>query len=271
MKPKDKPPKSETTTEPGSTSTPPIEGTTKNESQPQEKNETNTPAVETVDTPPIGEVRPVEPAATNTPPVETISAPPISQEPPPVYQAEPITPAPATPPPQSQPFSGLSEWMKADWSKSNADLAKENNVSRQAVAQMRKKVEAEKAKGSTPNFSDVTKTETPLAVEVVDYDTMAATVFDMSTGLLTTTFGPEWQPRPVQEPGKPGEREVVCYALKNYFKSKNAQDIPPGLMLTAVVIAYAGPRLRAPSTSSKLQMAWTWLKLKLSKFKKKKD
>lgn len=263
--------------EPSSTATPPIDNTTSNESKPQEENQTTTPKVETVDTPPIGEVKPVEPAATNTPPVETISAPPISGEPPPVHNAEPIKPAPAmpeTPPPQTKPFSGLSEWMNADWNKSNADLAKENGVSRQAVAQMRKKVEAEKAKGNTPTFADVTKPQAEqveMVSKVVDYDVMAATVFDMSVGLLTTTFGPEWQPRPAQQPGQPGERDAVCYALKHYFASKQAQDIPPGLMLTAVVIAYAGPRLRAPNTANKLQMAWTWFKLKLSKFRKKKE
>jgi hypothetical protein len=262
MKKSDKP----TPSEPSSTATPPIESTPAPESKPPETPPAEVPKVETVATPPIGDVKPVESTPAN---VETISAPPISNEPPPVHQAEPLLPQSPAP---VKPFSGLSDWMQADWNKSNADLARENNVTRQAVAQMRKKVEAEKAKGNTPTFSDVTRPD-PAAAEmvsrVVDYDVMAATVFDMSTGLLTTTLGPEWQPRPAQEPGKPGERDMVCMALKVYFQSKQAQDIPPGLMLTAVIIAYAGPRLRAPSTSSKLQMAWTWLKLKLSKFKKK--
>jgi len=259
-----------TPNEPSSTVTPPIESTTPPESKPPEP-QGETPAevkpVETVSAPPIGEVKPPE----NTPAaVETISAPPIGNEPPPVNQAQPILPN--TPPP-AKVFSGLSDWMQADWSKSNADLARENNVTRQAVAQMRKKVEAEKAKANTPSFADVTKPGQPqseMVSKVVDYDVMAAMVFDMSTGLLTTTFGPEWQPRPPEEPGKPGERDMVCGALKVYFQSKNAQDIPPGLMLTAVVIAYCGPRLRVPNTANKLQMAWTWFKLKLSKFRKKK-
>ena len=262
MKKKDTPPSKE----PESTATPPIESTAGTESKAPET-PPETTAVETTATPPIGDVKPVEtaPAA-----VETIAAPPISNELPQINQAEPIQ---AQTPPPAKVFSGLADWMNADWSKSNADLARENNVTRQAVAQMRKKVEAEKAKANTPNFADVNKPgELPaeMVSKVVDYDVMAAMVFDMSTGLLTTTFGPEWQPRPPAEPGKPGERDMVCGALKVYFQSKNAQDIPPGLMLTAVVIAYCGPRLRVPNTANKLQMAWTWFKLKVSKFRKKK-
>lgn len=263
MKKKDTPP----TKEPESTATPPIESTAAPESKPPETNTPPATPVETISAPPIGDVKPAEnaPAA-----VETISAPPISDEPQPINQAQPIQPQ--TPPPPKV-FSGLADWMNADWNKSNADLARENNVTRQAVAQMRKKVEAEKAKANTPSFADVTKPgeQTPEMVsKVVDYDVMAAMVFDMSTGLLTTTFGPEWQPRPPAEPGKPGERDMVCGALKVYFQSKNAQDIPPGLMLTAVVIAYVGPRLRVPNTANKLQMAWTWFKLKVAKLRKKK-
>lgn len=265
-------------TDPQTTSTPPIESTpapSTTTNQPPETKPPEQPTVETISAPPIGDVKPVEAAPANTPPVATISAPPIDNEPPPVHQAQPILTniPPATPPPQIPPPGkgnrDLQYYMGLDWTKGNAELAKEQGVSRQAIREMRIKVEKAKAAGNTPSFSDVTKAE-PLPVQqMVDYDLMAATVFDMSTGLLTTTFGPEWQPRPAQQPGQPDEREIVCGALKHYFKSKNAQDIPPGLMLTAVVIAYAGPRLRAPNTASKLQMAWTWVKLKLSKLRKK--
>lgn len=226
-------------------------------------------AVETVSTPPIGDVKPV---VGETKPVETISAPPIGNEPHPIHEAQPISQTPPPVPQMPPPGKGsrtLNDYLKLDWTKTNADLARECGVTPQAIAQQRKKVEVARAAGKVPTFEDVTKPETPLAVQVVDYDAMAAVVFTMTTGLLTTTFGPEWQPRPAEQPGQPGEKDIVCGALSLYFKSKNAQDIPPGLMLTAVVIAYAGPRLRAPNTSSKLQMAWTWFKLKLSRFRKK--
>lgn len=258
------------------TSTPPIESTpppstttnTPPESKPPEQ---PTTPVETISAPPIGDVKPVETAPANTPPVATVSAPPIGNEPPPVHQAQPIpAPAPQIPPP-GKGNRDLNYYMGLDWSKGNAELAKEQGVSRQAIREMRIKVEKAKAAGNTPSFADVTKPN-PAAVplDVVDYDQMAATVFDMSTGLLTTAFGNEWQPRPPEQPGMPGERDGVCAALSLYFKSKQAKDIPPGLMLTAVIIAYSAPRLRAPNTASKLQAGWTWLKLKLSKFRKKK-
>lgn len=107
-----------------------------------------------------------------------------------------------------------------------------------------------------PAFDDVAAaTATP-----VDYKSMSEGCFDLSATVLSSTFGPEWQPR------TPEERQAVCGALEVYLRSKQAKDIPPGLMLTIVVVAYATPRLTVPTTKAKLYTAWTWLK---EKFRRK--
>jgi hypothetical protein len=115
-----------------------------------------------------------------------------------------------------------------------------------------------------PDFSDIAPAQ---ATEtLVDYKQMSCALFDMTTGVLATSLGPEWQPRPVQKVGEivVDERGAVCSALEVYLKSKQAKDIPPGLMLTIVVVAYAAPRLQAPSTKEKLLPAakYAWMKVK---------
>ncbi len=99
-------------------------------------------------------------------------------------------------------------------------------------------------------------------VNQVDYALMSGALFDMSTGALSTMFGPEWMPKSAQE------REHVILPLMVYLKSKQVQDIPPGMMLTIIVCAYAAPRLREPSTASKLGAMWVWLKSKIIRKKK---
>ncbi len=99
-------------------------------------------------------------------------------------------------------------------------------------------------------------------VNQVDYALMSGALFDMSTGALSTMFGPEWQPKSAQE------REHVIMPLMHYLKSKQVQDIPPGMMLTIIICAYAAPRLREPSTASKLSAMWVWLKSKIIRKKK---
>lgn len=267
----------ESESKPTQVTAPPI---TESTTPPATKVDSSAAPVEAVTTPPISETTTAAPPATKpaeatTPPVET-SAPPISEletiantetQPP---ANEPATAA--TLPPPGRGSRTFEDYLKLDWTKSNSDLATECGVSRQAIAQMRRKVEQHKANGGKmPTFDDVTKPAAPIAEKLVDYNAMAGMVFDMSTGILTMTFGQEWQPKPAQEPGKPGERDIVVGALANYFQSQQVTDIPPGLMLTVVCVAYAGPRLREPNTSSKLKMAWTWLRLKVSNLRKKRS
>lgn len=247
---------------------------------------------ESVTIPPISES--VTPPATNaTLPVAEVTAPPIAESvtapakpettvaevtAPPVENGTQATTAPVieetTPaaqvetllPPPGKGSRSLDDYRKLDWTKSNADLARETGVSRQRISQIRKDIENKPAPGS-PDFADVRGNNQLAATaveQVVNYDVMAVSVFDMSTGMLTMIFGNEWQPKSQEE------KQMVCMGLKTYFQSKQMQDLPPGLMLTAICLAYAAPRLREPNTSSKLKMVWTWCKIKLSSFRKKK-
>lgn len=259
---------------------PPI---TESTAPPATKVDSSAPPVETVTAPPISETTTAAPPATKpaeaTTPLVEASAPPISEletiantetQPP---ANEPTTAA--TLPPPGRGSRTFEDYLKLDWTKSNSDLATECGVSRQAIAQMRRKVEQHKANGGKmPTFDDVTKPAETITQKVVDYDAMAGMVFDMSAGILTMTFGDEWQPKPAEQPGKPGERDIVCNALAGYFRSKEVADIPPGLMLTVVCVAYAGGRIRHPNTANKLKLAWQWTKVKLgslmSWFRKKK-
>jgi hypothetical protein len=232
------------------------------------------------------------PPATEALPVTEVTAPPITENAtpptktettvmevtaPPVENGTPTTTAPVieetTPaaqvesvlPPPGKGSRSLDDYRKLDWTKTNAELARETGVSRQRISQIRKEIENKPAPG-TPDFGDVcgNQAQATAVEQVVNYDVMAVSVFDMSTGVLTMIFGNEWQPKSQEE------KQMVCTGLKTYFQSKQMQDLPPGLMLTAICLAYAAPRLREPNTSSKLAMAWAWCKMKVSSFRKKK-
>lgn len=103
-----------------------------------------------------------------------------------------------------------------------------------------------------PNFDDVTAAET-----VVNYDELAGFVFDSSTGTLAMALGDEWRAR------SDDERKSVVAVLAVYLKSKQVKDIPPGVMLTIVLLAYATPRLKEPATASKIKLGWSWLRFKV--------
>lgn len=103
------------------------------------------------------------------------------------------------------------------------------------------------------DFSDVLQaTEQPSAP--VDYKSLAESTFDLTTHVLAGTLGEEWRPRNEQE------RQGVCVALEAYMRTKQMRDIPPGVMLTLVVVAYSTPRFTQPSTKMKLALAWQWFK-----------
>ena len=122
-----------------------------------------------------------------------------------------------------------------------------------------------------PDFSDVTGEarpsepkplpSNPAATASVDYATMAGLTFDVSVGVLTTVFGPEWQPR------SPEEKATVVGPLAAYMKAQGMTDLPPGVVLAIVAVAYSAPRLQATSTKQKITGAWLWLKSKI--FRKK--
>lgn len=98
----------------------------------------------------------------------------------------------------------------------------------------------------------------------VDYEFMSNVLFDTSTGTLVMIFGDEWKPR------NEDERKMMVVGITGYLKAKQIKDIPPGLMLTMLALAYSAPRLRAPSTSEKLRGAWYWVKSIAAKIFKRK-
>lgn len=140
------------------------------------------------------------------------------------------------------------------------DYKKKPNIPRQA---------AEPAEAlPAPDFSDIGGSNgapeiTTAAASAVtpNYQQMSEVLFNMSTGVLCNVFGDEWKPRNDEE------KTMVVMATAEYLKSKQFQDIPPGLMLAVIVTAYAAPRLRAPTTKNKLQLAWLWMKSKISRRK----
>lgn len=115
------------------------------------------------------------------------------------------------------------------------------------------------------DFSDLTQAAVPGGA--VDYQGIAGMTFDMSTGMLSNMFGPEWLARR-DEPGsdKSKERDHMIAAIANYMRSKDMPDMPPGIMLTICCVAYAAPRFQQPSTKSKIAAMWVWLS---GKFKRK--
>ena len=93
------------------------------------------------------------------------------------------------------------------------------------------------------------------------YENLAQMIFDTSTGIAQMTLGPEWAPR------DSAERAGVVQPLARYLETQELKDIPPGVLLTMVVVAYSAPRITQPSTKARLAMGWLWLK---SKFQKRK-
>ena len=89
-----------------------------------------------------------------------------------------------------------------------------------------------------------------------DYGALASMFFATGVGIGTAIFGPEWQAK------SPEEKQMVCGPLAVYLKSKGMTDLPPGVVLSIVVLAYSAPRLQAPATRQKIQAWWFWVKSK---------
>lgn len=47
------------------------------------------------------------------------------------------------------------------------------------------------------------------------------------------------------------EKEQITYAYQTYFKAKNIQDLPPGIVLVTALATYALPRALKPANSKK--------------------
>lgn len=114
------------------------------------------------------------------------------------------------------------------------------------------------------DFSDISpgETETQTAEltpeqAATDYTALANITFDTGVGVLTLVFGQEWQSQ------NDSERSAVVKSLQSYYVAKQVKDIPPGVMLSIVCLAYAAPRLKHPNTSGKIKNAWLWFKVKI--------
>ena len=95
----------------------------------------------------------------------------------------------------------------------------------------------------------------------LDTRATAEVTFDTGTTILTMVFGKEWQPK------SKDERESVIAAIHRYYDVKGVRDIPPGVALTLVLATYSVTRFHAPETSSKIKLAWSWLRAKWQNFR----
>lgn len=88
-----------------------------------------------------------------------------------------------------------------------------------------------------------------------------------STGVIIG--GDEWQPRKDEKLGL-DERAMLQSAMGEYFVATGKVDIPPGLVLSFTILAYAAPRFTMPKTQSrfaavKAKVAQWWMNRKLRK------
>lgn len=217
----------------------------------------------------------------------------------------PVTPSPPDQPKQPEPLKkppGRDYWteadyLKADWTQTNAVLAKQFGCSRQNISIRRRKLFPGKTKPTPggirfdgnvnedddddqPSFDDLDPKSTAptadaaLMAAAVDYRKTSELLFDLSTNSLSMFLGAEWQPRQPLDPAQPSEREVMVKGIESYIRTKNIPDIPPGYMLAFLVVMYSAPRMQQPNTRGKLKLAYQWVKSKagglFTLFKRKK-
>jgi hypothetical protein len=220
-----------------------------------------------------------KPAETTAPPItgaETITDIPAS---PPVNPAPPID-FTQTPPVDAKP--GQDQERGPGGKFASRKKAKDGTFRGRPMGAKNLKNRTQNNEGQfddEPSFDDIQPESTPSVEQVeTDYKMLAETLFNMSTGTLCMLLGPEWQAREIQIVKQPGgndvvydEKRTVCSALEVYLRSKQATDLPPGMILTMVCIAYAAPRIQAPSTNERLKLAWAWVKRKWSGFRRKKE
>lgn len=143
--------------------------------------------------------------------------------------------------------------------------SKPDNSGAQNVGTKSEPTESSQPEPDKPDFADVEVDPEPPKPKSVDYGTLAGMCFDISVNTMATTFGQEWLPRQNVMANMPSERDVVVNALATYMQAHEVKDIPPGLMLTIVVVAYAAPRLNHTNTKTKLYGAWLWIKSKFTR------
>lgn len=193
-------------------------------------------------------------------PVEPLPEPAPAPEPTPTVEPVPV-------PGGACPICGKAGWKNQQALAAHIRFGhKQNRTGARNIKSQRESV-ADNGEIPGADFSDIDGSQ-PAPTPVVEpgpklpnYAQTAAMSFDMTTGLLTRIFGPEWQPQSVEE------RAMVVTAIEAYYRSVELPDIPPGYMLCFVVAAYAAPRLNAPPTRTKLQALWLWVKMKFTRKK----
>ena len=198
-----------------------------------------------------------------SPPVVPVSEPvsvPEESNAKPVSVPEESNAKPLDTPPAPQPPSGRGRHPKgcvcgrcSQSKKSGKPAAPKNEGQNPPVSEPEQSASAPE-NGAKPDFSDVIA-ETAKSADA-DYGALSEIFFATGVGVATMIFGPEWQPR------SPEEKATVTGPLAVYLKSKDISDLPPGVVLSIVCMAYAAPRFQATSTKQKLTLWWLWIKNK---------
>lgn len=76
--------------------------------------------------------------------------------------------------------------------------------------------------------------------------------------------GEDWEPIKNDDLGI-DERAQMSEAWAQYAEAKQWKDIPPGVLVSIVMLGYIGPRLAKPKTKTRIKVAWLWLKDKFTK------
>lgn len=59
------------------------------------------------------------------------------------------------------------------------------------------------------------------------------------------------------------ERLYMSSAFTQYYKSKNMNDLPPGLILATAILSYIAPRLHKETSITKIKKCFYWVKSKI--------
>jgi len=78
--------------------------------------------------------------------------------------------------------------------------------------------------------------------------------------------GEEWEPKINKETGL-DEKSLLENSFSDYFEMSGTVDIPPGLALAVVLLAYSVPRFTQPKTISRLSKIKSFFSKKLNRFK----
>lgn len=82
----------------------------------------------------------------------------------------------------------------------------------------------------------------------------AATAANMTIMSGYMIGGEDFKPGPNILAGGMDDQKILADAYEGYFRSKGIADLPPGIALTMALGIYVAPRLRQPTTQSRLKI-----------------